>query len=267
MVGKLLLQSHLLPIESVSLGRFVIDIASPQRRFHDPVLKHPLQVSRYKQHDFEEHSQRYQSVNAESRFTQLLGLFRSVEGNSEAHVRATASIAHELCQWDAVFKNACATLATRKWIEDAIEDNQNIFFIVGFRTFVDPTASESLSKSSTKGGDVQLPASLVVEANVPGLALGGALDPGVTGSNTRAKHGVRSFAIEGEMVYAIQYCKVKFKWYSSRKLETGSLGKTRWQVHWGVRTSELVVEDDVLEAELDGDIGSELLHRGLVIIE
>jgi hypothetical protein len=267
MVGKLLLQSRLLPLESVSLGRFVVDIAFPQRRFHDPLLEQPPQSTRYKQRDFHELTGRYKSTNAGTRLTELLVFFRGVEGSLESHVSATASITLELCQWDAVFKEACALPVTRKWIEEAIEDDQSIYFIVGFRTFVDPTASESMSKASTKGGEVQLPASLIAEANVPGLALGGALDPAVTGSKTTAEQNTRSFGAPGEMVYAVQYCKVNFKWYSSRKVETGSLGRTRWKLHWGVRTSDETEEDDVLEADLDEDIGVESQLSNLVVLE
>ncbi|KAL8720405.1 MAG: hypothetical protein Q9225_002725 [Loekoesia sp. 1 TL-2023] len=251
MVGKLFLQSQLLPVESISLARFVVDIASPQRRFHDPILDYPPQSLRNKQHDFKEHAQRYNNAKAGGRLTQLLQMARGVEGSLEAHVSATASISHELCQWDAVFRDACASPVTRKWIEDAIEDSQDIYFVVGFRTFVDPSAFETISRSSIKGGEVQVPVSEVVQANVPGLALEGVLDPGVNMSTTRARQNVQSFAIDGEMIYAVQYCKVNFKWYSSRTLETGFLGKTRWHVHWGVRASDENVEDDVVEAAVE----------------
>ena len=255
MVGKLLLQSQLLPLKSISLARFVVDIASPQRRFHDPILDHSPQSTRHTQHDFQEHAQRYKSAKARGRLTELLQIFRGVGGSLEAHINATASISHELIQWDAVFKDACTSPVTRKWIEDAIEDGQDIYFIVGFRTFVDPSASESVSNLNIKGGEVQVPTSEVVQANVPGLLLGGVLDPGVSGSTFTARQNIRSFASEGEMIYAVQYCKVKFKWYSSQKLETGSLGKTRWRVHWGVRASDESLEDDVVEAAVEEDHG------------
>lgn len=253
MVGKTLLQSQLLPVESVSLARFVIDIASPQRRFHDPILDHPPQSIHHTQRDIQEHAQQYRNAKARGRLTELLKIFRGIEGNAEAHIHATASISHELYQWDAVFKDACSLQATRKWIEGALEDGQDIYFVVGFRSFVDPIASESISKLSVRGGGVQIPASEIVQANIPGFTLGGVLDPGVDASTTAARQNERSFASDGEMIYAVQYCKVNFKWYSSRKLETGSLGKTRWQVHWGVRASDETVEDDIVDAAGEDD--------------
>ncbi|KAI4213914.1 MAG: hypothetical protein LQ351_003609 [Letrouitia transgressa] len=253
MVGKLLLQSQLLPIESVSLARFVVNTASPQRRFHDPILESPPRSIRHKQYDFQEHTQRYKSTKVGGRLTELLQVFHGVNRSLEAHVNATSSISYELCQWDAVFEDACTSQATRKWIENVIEDGQDFYFVVGFRTFVDPRAYESIAKSSIKGGEMQLPASAVFEANFPGVAVGGVLDPGVDGSTTRARQNLRSFAGDGEMVYAVQYCKVSFKWYSSRKLDTAFLGKTRWQVHWGVRALEEIAEDDVIEAVVEED--------------
>lgn len=251
MVGKVLLQSQLLPVESISLARFVVDMASPQRRFHDPIFDHPPQSTHHTQRDIQEHAQQYRNVKARGHLTELLQIFRGIGDNAEAHIHATASISHELYQWDAVFKDACSLQATRKWIEGALEDGQDIYFVVGFRGFVDPIASESISKLRVKGGRVQVPASEVVQANIPGLTLGGVLDPGVSASTTTARQNERSFSSDGEMVYAVQYCKVKIKWYSSRKLETSSLGKTRWQVHWGVRASDETVEDDVVDAAVE----------------
>lgn len=57
----------------------------------------------------------------------------------------------------------------------------------------------------------------------------------------------------GEQVYAVQYRKVRFKWYSSRDLDRAALEKgSQWVVHGVVRGQ--VGTNDVLEATVS-DIG------------
>ena len=52
-------------------------------------------------------------------------------------------------------------------------------------------------------------------------------------------------------MYSVEYCKARFKWYSGRKVETSSLGETKWKIRGGVQTGTDEVEDDVVEAEVD----------------
>jgi hypothetical protein len=53
------------------------------------------------------------------------------------------------------------------------------------------------------------------------------------------------------VVFAVQYCRVGFKWFSSRKVEKANLGEGRWKVHWGLRSKEEVEEDDIVEVVLE----------------
>lgn len=154
-------------------------------------------------------------------------------------------------QWDLHFKEACKLPSTRKWIEDAIEEGSSIYFIVGYRTFVDPGALEQTGKATSIGTEVCLPVSTVAEANMPLVSLGGVLDPGISNTQHQTKTVTRKFRSEGEMVYAVQYCKINFKWYSSKKIEKSALGPTKWKIHWGVRTVEELDEEDIVEAELE----------------
>lgn len=261
MITKSVFQNRLLPLEYVALGRFITDPEYPQREFHSPFPDQSLPFSTFSQQDFQELLLRNRATNVGTRLTELVSLFQKVQKDGGAYVSATVAARCELHQWDQVFREACAKDETRKWLEDAIEDGKDVYFIVGFRTFRDSKVAELTASSKSRGAELQLPVSTVVAANAPGLMLGGVLDPGVSSSHANAVQSTRSFETTGEAVYAVEYCKVRFKWYSSRKVETSSLGETKWKIHWGVRTGTDEVEDDVVEAEVDDDpeLGDDIL--------
>lgn len=176
-------------------------------------------------------------------------------------MEATLSTQYELSQWKDVFRDACVSEETRAWLEGAIEDGEDVFFIVGYRTFVDAVMAKGEQAGRERGGGFNLPVSTVVEANlmVP-VSLGGVLDPGVGGELRNVEREVQAFDVAGESVYAIQFCKVSFKWYSSKKVDKSFLGKTRWVVAWGVRGSE-IEEDDILEAVIDESADGDVKER------
>jgi hypothetical protein len=254
MTLKSIFQNRLIPLEYVSLGRFITDPEYPQRGFHSPFQDETLPTSTVLQQDLQELLTRNRGTGAGYRLTEAFSLFRSIRKEAGAYVTATLATRYELQQWDQVFRQACAKVDARMWLEDAIEDGKDVYFIVGFRTFRDPKVAELAASSKSHGVEVQLPVSAVVQANAPGLMLGGVLDPGVSTSRANAVQSARSFDAIGEYVYAIEYCKVRFKWYSSKKVESSSLGQTKWKVHWGVRAGAEEVEDDVVEAEVVEDL-------------
>ncbi|KAF2001034.1 hypothetical protein P154DRAFT_490803 [Amniculicola lignicola CBS 123094] len=257
MGGKLFLQNRLLPLQSVSLARFITDPKSPQRAFHDPFPSTEIDSTTQTQHNISELTTQSQSNTIGAQFTELLNIYKGTASTNKTHVNAVASIAYELLQWNVRFREACERPETRKWIEDAIEEGSDIYFIVGYRTFVDPSALESTGKSTSTGTEVYVPISTVAEANMPIVSLGGALDPGVANAKSQRSTVARRFRSEGEMVYAVQYCKIVFKWYSSRKIEKSALGPTKWKIHWGVRTVEEEDEEDVVGVELEEDFGED----------
>ncbi|KAH7304364.1 hypothetical protein BKA65DRAFT_521422 [Rhexocercosporidium sp. MPI-PUGE-AT-0058] len=116
---------------------------------------------------------------------------------------------------------------TRQWMEDYIESGKTIYFIVGFRTFLDPSTTELTISSSSLITEVKLPVSAVAAVNIPGIQFGTVLDPGISSGVGREKGLARRGESEGEMVFAVQYYRVGFKWFNSRKVEKASLGEGR----------------------------------------
>jgi hypothetical protein len=262
MGGTVVLQNNLLPLTHVSLARLTTSIQTPQRDFHDPFPPQGSvpQLSNNNttisiQHNVQSLGTSSSTASHSNNLTALLNLYRSKANLQTTSIAAIASLTYELTQWDMLFKRACEREATRHWLESAIEEGKNIFFIVGFRTFVDPSATELGAVSKGSGTGVSIPIAQVAgtSAAVPmaSFGLGDALDLGAEWEAQKKVGLSRKWDAKGELVYAVQYCKVQFKWFSSRKIGNSSLGPTKWKIHWGVRAVQEVEEDDVVEAELE----------------
>src|SRR5205809_5981565 len=102
MAGNLLLQSSLLPLEAVSLGRFVIDVKAPQRGFHDPFTDRTLLSTVHREQEIRELLQQVKSSKAAARLTELISLFTSSYNVQGIHLRAALAVTYALCQWDDV---------------------------------------------------------------------------------------------------------------------------------------------------------------------
>jgi hypothetical protein len=69
----------------------------------------------------------------------------------------------------------------------------------------------------------------------------------------------------GEQICAVQYRKVRFKWFSSRDLDTAALDKeTRWKVYWNERGEETGT-NDVVEVNLQDALELEDEHEKYTI--
>ena len=62
-----------------------------------------------------------------------------------------------------------------------------------------------------------------------------------------------------EQIYAVQYRKVRFRWFSSRNLDRAALEKGRWKVHGSLRGQE-VGTNDVLEAAISETASPDRSH-------
>lgn len=277
-----IVENDLLPLKSISLARFVTDIQHPLRHYHDPFANNAneskddpdqttsspsatQQQQQQQQYTITLHKQNVQETlrhttdhKTNLHITELAHLFSTRNASTGAQFNATITTTYELDGWEAVFRCACASPKTRAWLEDAIEDDRSCYFVVGYKTFGEGASVERervLAKE--KGVDMKVPVSTVVEANLTmgmlgsGSLLGGVLDPGAGGSVGEEKKATESFEVGDEAVYEVLYCKVLFKWYSSKKVEKSFLSQRCWKVGLVIRGSEVEDEDDVVEAMLE----------------
>lgn len=64
------------------------------------------------------------------------------------------------------------------------------------------------------------------------------------------------FQAPGEMIYAVQYRKLKFSWFSSKRIDNATFGNSRWLINIGVRGAG-TEEKDVLDVHFADEEGEE----------
>jgi hypothetical protein len=112
--------------------------------------------------------------------------------------------------------------------------------------------------SSKKGSDITVPVALAVTAStcVP-IPLEDILDSGVKAERPKGNETLGTFLAEGEQVYAVQYRKVEFRWFSSGKvseeatLREGAVWKSFWTRNVGTEDEG---EVDSVEARIDDQL-------------
>ena len=249
MAGKLLLQSSLLSLESVGLGWFIVDVKNPQRRYHDPFPGQKLRATTIKESGWKEVARQVEGSKAGIRLTEFLALF--AESRTDDTIKAQTALAttYTLHQWEDTFKDACGLTVTRRWLEDAIADGKDVYFIVGYRTFLDADLEEQAQIIKGRERALRLP----VSALGPQIG-GGIIDPSLVRHTLEEGESKRSWGVMGECVYAVHYCRVNFKWMSSRKIDSSTLGKNKWRIYLGLRGGEEdedEMDDNVVEAGLE----------------
>jgi hypothetical protein len=258
MAGKLLLQSSLLPLDSVGLGWFIIDVKNPQRQYHDPFPDKTLPATTMKESGWKEVARQVKGSKAGIRLTEFLHLFVENKSDDVFKTETALAVTYTLCQWEDTFRDACGLTLTCRWLEDAITDGKDVYFIVGYRTFLNCGVGEEAQVRDGKDGALRPPVSITVGSQIGIPLAGSVIDPLVVKcASTDDKEAKKSWTVEGESVYAVHYCKVNFKWISSRKINMSILGKNRWKIYLGLRggaEAEEEMDDNVVEVDLSDEI-------------
>ncbi|KAI9764066.1 MAG: hypothetical protein M1840_008870 [Geoglossum simile] len=217
MSPSILLSQFFLPLQAVSLGRFVISLDDPHQDFHDPPGPERVQTQ-------------YDSIAS-----QLTGfLSSSFSKRLKASIRITAdqSKTYYLNNAGQCFRDAVKSQATRKWIERTIDEGEAIYVLGG---------------QSAVGGTLAVLVSTALTAS-------GVVDPG------RIEDEQQQFIAPAEQIYAVQYRKVCWKWFSSNKVDEITLAKKAWwKPYDGVRNLKGEPED-MIEVELEDEIALEGDH-------
>lgn len=142
---------------------------------------------------------------------------------------ATQAYTYYMDNSDSWFSKACGDSEVRAFLQEAVEYGDSVYLVVGYHTVVDAAVAVNggggggIRGSATDGETI-----LGVEAGYEGDAV--------------QRSG---WDAEGEQVYAVQYRKVKFRMFSSKK---GVLGENRWRMY--IKRGRKDVEDSV-EARLE----------------
>lgn len=233
MKSRFLLQNSLLPLNSVQLGRLVLNAKNPQQDFFDPPSGQLQPESIVKpQENFEDILTLSRSSRLRSSLTALLAISYENRDADSASLTAARATTYQLLNSGVWFENACAMPETRQWLKHAIGRSSSVYLVVGYHTLTDARATARASFRGTTSGGAHLPGSSVFGGTIS-APLSHLLAAKVDSNRHVSYCHSRSFSAPGEQIYAIQYRKVEFKWFSSRKIDNTCLEQdNRWKVYW-----------------------------------
>lgn len=238
-----------LPQDAVKLGRFTTSIDSPHQNYHDPAWTKPTLAVNSPLESYIGVHQRASSSGFASALTSLMSAGFSKRAKTKLHITADRVMTSILDNSDGWFEEATRLPATRSWIEQRIDQGNDIYMIVGFRSVTNARIIQESCLGTTAEGQVQLPAALSLAAAGVIVPLGDIIDPSV-GGHRQVFDGARSqFLVHGEQVCALQYRKIRHSWLSSKRVDKSRLSQPWWFSVEKWRGEE-EGEDDIIEVEL-----------------
>ena len=266
-----LIPNRLLARDAVDLGRLVLDLNSPEQDYFDP--KFPIDSEAIivrQQLNFSEILQHTRGSKLHGFLTTILTNSYFKRDEKQLSISSLRNTTYQLKNSSNVFERICEINLAKKWIEKAIGRGCSVYMVVGIQTLLDAELSERNVKANGRAIDGMLPVNSVVStaAGIP-MPLMNFLGAG--GGASRSENGgtLTNFIADGEQVYAVQYRKINFLWYSSKKLDNATLEKgNRWKVYW-LRSGgdEVEVDDeddeDVVEAEVKESLSTSDLTQGV----
>lgn len=230
-------QYRLFPYNSVALGRLVVDTRYPWQDYCPVPVN--LTTDDIAITDRPRLRETLENAKGSRLYHKLRTIFSGVIDDGD--FPSVQEKTYLLLNSGNCFRTIAREKKAQEWFETTIKYGWNVYMVVGIHT---------IHESSIRVSDLETR-----------LA---ALDANLGGGNGGVTFGS---PIAGEIVFAVQYRKVQFSWFSSRKLEHGYLnvGCTRWKVvPISGRADAAEEEDDVVEANLQDSIVKEDIEDGEV---
>lgn len=250
----MLLQSLLSP-DAVHLGSLVLDPSAPHADYHisDSRKVLPSDVAEATAISVQQLLNGGKHSSVSGVLSSLFSARYSDRAQSELLLRAASSRRRQLKNSTEYFEDLCSSKKTRMWLERrVIAKKRPVYLVVGLCLIADAHMQEKAQHSTQIGAKAQLPVSAIV-GDAAG-ALAPYLDASVGAATGGSDSSATKFNTVGEQVYAVEYRKVEFKWFSSggaidkAKVERGS----RWMVYSRPRgmANSNTPKDDTVEAVL-----------------
>lgn len=253
-------QASLLPLSAVQLGRLIVNIKAPHEEYVDPPAPNPPEVTKNTQHNFTELRTSSNAFKLRGRLTQLLSASYEHESKHQIDLSAKIAYTYALCNSRAWFEAACAQQSIRRWLQGAIEDGDSVYLVTGYHTVVDARFATGRSSTGMDRQEISMPINATGLPGVQGMDMTAGMDT----SHKLCRGFARTFEAPGEQVYALQYRKIVFRWFSSRKIDKATLRENQWRVYAGrgPANNDSDGDSDILEASLGGLEGDDLSDDG-----
>jgi len=273
-----LLLNHPRPLSALKLGRLVLDPLYPDDEFY-PAEPEPTQTSdntgeaaskpstsiydnvkveKLRIDNFKTTLERSKGTKLELNLLKLLSLaWQVADEKKKTTLEAPVCLIHELSNPQTYFKAVCRDEGVREWIEEqAQRQGTRIYLICAFKTMTNAQIKHTIEQKTNVDASFAVPATVIAAA--AGVPLPIPLDSDVdVGAGVGVKRGAGedvSYRIAEELVYAVQYRKIHFKWFSSGKVDKSYLEKGekggRWISYVGDRSDETGEKTDAIDVEV-----------------
>jgi hypothetical protein len=217
----------LLPKTAVQLGRFTTSIEQPQQNYWDPPIDSKVLTSGITS---------WRSSNVEGNkskldlsLTSLLSVAFSRRTRSKITVETSQVCTYTLDNSESWFEKAATLMETKRWMERQFDRSHDIYMIVGIHTVTDAKISQQAANQHGAGGKVTAPVGLALKSAGIVIPFGDLLDPAVGIHREVNADGRVQFLAPGEQVCAMQYVKVRQRWFSRNFDRLTLSGVQYWQ--------------------------------------
>ena len=254
MPASVLLPNFFLPRSAVNLGRFVTNIDEPYQDFYDASYDVTSEITEKVQTQFDSLHRSASHRRFTSDLTSFLSSSFSKRSRTLIRITADQVKTYYLNNNGRWFREVVQLEETRKWIEKTIDEGEEIYVVVGYHTIFDAHITEQCGGQGTSGGNLGIPVSTALATTGVVVPFTNLADPGLAGSHGRAEDEQRQFVARGEQICAVQYRKVRLRWFVGSKSDKMTLAKeTRWERYDRPRYLESDGED-MIEVELGNDL-------------
>jgi hypothetical protein len=255
---SILLTQLFLPQSAVKLGRFVTNVNEPHRDYHDPNTSRNFSIIEKVETDYDGVDTLTNHRNFASELTSFLSSSFSRHAKTSIRIATNQVKTYYLDNNGQWFRNTVQSEDVRMWIEQTIDEGEDIYVVVGYHTILDARITEQSREQRDSGGKVVLPISAAMVATGVVVPFGNIADPGLAGASGRTEDQQRQFVARGERIIAVQYRKLRFRWFSSKNVvDKATLAKeTQWKRYDRPRYLQSDGED-MVEVELDDDLALE----------
>lgn len=218
--------------QSLRLGCLIVNISDIDQSIHDPFPDRPTapeintkELGRYHE---------TQTSSTRSKFASFLSDVLSVSHERRLEGASSLTSPHvtinKLRNHSSWFQDACGTPETRRWLEEAMNNRQDVYLLVGFFTLKDATfvKRDTSGKVGVRGVDVPiLPVGIAILNTMISIT------SGIRCTRDTSSGRMSLLDVPGENIFGVWYRKVKFKWSFSREIGVPSLdNKTKWKPFW-----------------------------------
>ncbi|OCK73528.1 hypothetical protein K432DRAFT_410619 [Lepidopterella palustris CBS 459.81] len=244
MPSTFVIQDPVVPLGNLRLGRLVLDIHNAHQDFIDPECNEEPQYTVSTHDHFKRIIDSSEGSMIANSLSTLVSFARNRETTNTKSLIAPKASTYSMLNSGSWFRQVCKLPQARTWMQEAIANGEDIYLIVGYKTVLD---AEIVEKTVAK-----------TDGKVQGTGKTGFDVLGISSDGTTATLGQNQNSIDehtssatGEQVYAVQFRKVQFKWFSGGSIENSFLEKgNRWKVYSATR-GPATGDVEILEAELD----------------